>query len=343
MKKSVKKILRIISFIAVLGILYSILRGIGFINIYNTLKAADIKYIIFSLLSAFALFLTWNYKWFLLVKEVKKAKFLQIFPILMAGSFINTTTPGAKVGGEPLRAYYLSRQYKFEKSKFFATTILDRAINSIAFAALSVFSILFVIVYIDIEVWIKTILEVILVLLFLTIIGGLVLRQKIKLEKRHITIILTKIYYFYLFKIIRKKFNTYKKFENYIIKKLDNIINTFKKLIKQEKVFKKDLLLSFGMWFFNYLGTFFIFKALGYNISFLAVIIVITLSMLVGSLFALPGGMGIIETIMISLYLSFGISSGIAATVAVIDRFIFYFYSILLGGICLIYLNIKHK
>ena len=97
------------------------------------------------------------------------------------------------------------------------------------------------------------------------------------------------------------------------------------------------------MWFFNYLGTFFLFKAFGYNISFIALIVVITLSILLGSLFPLPGGIGIIETIMISLYLSFGINSGIAATVAVIDRFIFYFFSLLIGGISLAYLNIKYK
>jgi uncharacterized protein (TIRG00374 family) len=343
MRKSIKKVLKILSFVIVLIILYSILRGIGFINIYNTLKIADIKYIILTFLSAFAVFLIWNYKWYLLVKEVKKPKFLQIFPMLMAGSFINTTTPGAKVGGEPLRAYYLSKQYKLEKSKFFATTIVDRTINTIAFAALSIFSILFVILFMNIEIWIRTILEIILVLLLLAILGGFIIKQKVKFKRKYITTVLTKIYYFYLFKIIRKRFNTYKKFENYVIKKLENIINTFKKLIKKEKVFKKDLFLSFLMWFFNYLGTFFLFKALGYKISFLAIIIVVTLSVFIGSLFALPGGIGVIETIMISLYFSFGISSGVAATVAVMDRFIFYFYSLLIGGICLVYLNLKYK
>jgi uncharacterized protein (TIRG00374 family) len=341
MKKFIKITLKTLFFIIVLILLYLILRGVGFINIYNTLKITDIKYIILAFLSAFALFLTWNYKWYLLVKEVKKVNFLQILPILMAGSFINTTSPGARVGGEPLRAYYLSRQYKLEKSKSLVTAIVDKAINSIAFATLSIFSILFVILFIKVDVRIKIALEVILALIFLAILGGLVIKQKVKLKKEYITNILTKIYY--LFKIIRKRFDTYKKFENYVIKKLNNVIKTFKKLVKQKAVFKKDLLLSFLMWFFNYLGTYFLFLAFGFKISFLAIVIVITLSILLGSLFPLPGGMGIIETIMISLYLSFGISSGIAATVAVIDRFIFYFFSLLIGGISLIYLNLKYK
>ena len=85
------------------------------------------------------------------------------------------------------------------------------------------------------------------------------------------------------------------------------------------------------------------FKAFSYDVSFLAVIIVVTLSLLIGSIIFVPGGIGLIETVMISLYFSFGIGSSIAATVAVVDRFIFYFFSLFVGGLCLAYLNIRYK
>jgi len=341
MNKINKIILKTLSVIFVIIILYFILRGIGFINIYNTVKKANILFIILSILSTLAFFLAWNYKWYVLVKEVKKPKFLGLFPILLAGSFINTITPGARVGGEPLRAYYLSKQYKKEKSKFFATTIVDKAINSLAFAAMSAFSILFVIIFVKIGVWVRFVLETALIILSIVIIGGLVLKQKIKITKKQIALVLTKIYYFYLFKLIRKKFTSYKKFENYMIKKLNNILKTSKKL-RTRKIFKKDLSLSFLMWFFNYLGTFFLFIALNHKINFIAIIVVVTLSTLLGSISPVPGGVGIIEAIMISLYLTFGINSGIAATVAVLDRLIYYFYSLLIGGISLFYLNTKY-
>lgn len=126
-----------------------------------------------------------------------------------------------------------------------------------------------------------------------------------------------------------------------MIKKLNNILKTSKKL-RTRKIFKKDLSLSFLMWFFNYLGTFFLFIALNHKINFIAIIVVVTLSTLLGSISPVPGGVGIIEAIMISLYLTFGINSGIAATVAVLDRLIYYFYSLLIGGISLFYLNTKY-
>lgn len=343
MKKNIKRLLKIVVFIAVLAVLYFVLRKIGFSSIYSNLLAAEKTYLLLAFLSTLAAFLVWNLKWYFLTREITKVKFWHLFLVLMAGSFVNTTTPGARVGGEPLRAYYLSKKYKLEKSKFFATTIVDKAVNTTAFIALSVLSILFVILFVDISIRIKIILEAVLVLLLALVVAGVILRQKAKLKREYLTIIAKKIYYFSLFKALRKKFTTYNHFERYIIKKLNNVVNVLKKTLQKRDVVGKDLLLAFARWFFVYLTTFFLFKSFGYDISFTAIVVVVTLSIFIGSMSIAPGGIGFIETIMISLYLAFGIDSGISATVAVIDRFIFYFYSLVIGGICMAYLSLKYK
>ena len=343
MKKNIKRLIKSILFIIILVALLFILKQIGFQKIYNNLKIAKIHYLILAFSSTLILFLSWNLKWFLLVKEMSKAKFHHCLVILMAGSFINSTTPGARVGGEPLRAYYLSKTYNVEKSKFFATTVIDKVANTLAFTILSIFSILFVILFVDINLKIKIILEIILFFIVIFILAAIILKKKIIFRKRFFTKLLIAIYNFYLFKFIRKKFHSFKKFEQYFIEKIENIINTSKRLLYEKKTFKNSILISFCMWFFNYLGTYFLFKAFSYDISFIAIIIVVTLSLLLGSILVIPGGIGVIETIMISLYISFGINPSIAATVAVIDRFIFYFFSLFVGGICLVYLNLKYK
>lgn len=343
MKKNVKRALKVVLFLAIFVVLYFILRKIGFSSIYSNLLIADKKYIALAFLAGFASFLVWNLKWYLLVKEVTQAKFWHVFLVLMAGSFVNTTTPGARVGGEPLRAYYLSKKYKLEKSKFFATIITDKAVNTIAFGVLSIFSILFVILFVKVDVKIKIILEILLLILFILVVAGIILRHKMEFKRKYIEIMAKKIYYFPLFKAVRKRFATYKGFEGYIIKKVNNTVKVLKKTLKQKKMLVKDAGFAFLRWVFVYLGTFFLFKAFGYDISFIPIVVVVTLSIFVGSLMAVPGGMGFIETIMISLYLAFGISSGIAAAVAVIDRFIFYFYSLLVGGVCLAYLSMRYK
>jgi len=343
MNKNLKKLLNFLVFAVILTVLYFILRKIGFKNIYNNLLAAEKTYLILAFLCTLAGFFIWNLKWYFLTNKIKKVNFWYLFLTLMASSFVNTTTPGARVGGEPLRAFYLSKKYKTEKSKFFAGIIADKAVNSIAFIVLTVLSILFVILFVEVSVKIKIILEVALVVITALIIAGIILKQKAKLKKEYLTRIAKKIYYFSLFKTLREKFSTYKTFEAYILKKLNNVVNTLRKTLKDKKVISRDLVFSFARWGFIYLSTFFLFKAFGYDISFIAVVVVITLSIFVGSLSIVPGGMGFVETIMISLYLAFGITSGIAATVAVIDRFIFYFYSLVIGGICLVYLSIRYK
>ncbi len=343
MKKSIKNSIKFIILLILLITLFFILKQIGFQQIYSNYKQSNNTYLALAVLSAFFLFLTWNLKWFLLLKEMAHVKFHHALIILFAGSFINSTTPGARVGGEPLRAYYLSKIYKIEKTRFFATTVVDKVANTVAFSLLSIFSILFVILFVDISTKIKIMLEVILLLILVLILSAIVLKKKLIFRKRYATKILFAIYNFFLFKFIRNKFSTYKKFESYFVEKFENIINTSKRLLYEKKTFKNTLILSFVMWFFNYLGTYFLFKAFSYEISFIAIIIVVTLSLLIGSIIAVPGGIGLIETVMISLYLSFGINSSIAATVAVLDRFIFYFFSLLIGGLCLLYLNFKYK
>ena len=56
----------------------------------------------------------------------------------------------------------------------------------------------------------------------------------------------------------------------------------------------------------------------------------------------MPGGAGVTELLMISMYISFGISSTIAASVALLDRFIFYIFSLGFGYVSLTYLNFRY-
>jgi len=343
MDKKIKVLLKALLFIAILAVLYTILRKIGFRSIYDNILAADKVYILLAVIAVVSANLVWNLKWYFLAREVAKVRFWHLFVVTLAGSFVNTTTPGARVGGEPVKAYYLSKKYGKEKSKFFATALADKAASALSFGILSVLSMLFVIIFMDVEVKIKIILEIILVAMFLVVGAGILLRQKIEFKSEHTSALLNRIYYFSLFKVLRKRFATYSNFEKYTIKKINNIVNVIKKMVRQKRIVARDLGLAFARWIILYLGAYFLFKSFGYDVSFFAVVIVLTLSLFAGSFFIAPGGIGFIETIMISLYISFGIDPGVAATVAVMDRAIFYFLSLIAGGICLAYLSLKYK
>lgn len=345
MKKHHKTIISIVLILASLVLLYFVLYGIGFRNIYETLLKAQPVYLVLAFISVFMMFVVWNLKWHLITKKVAKSSFVALFPMLFAGSFVNTITPGARVGGSPFRLYYLSRYAKQRKSVVFPTVAVDQATNAAVFYMLSVLAVLFVVLFFNIGYTAKIVLESFLVITFLIFISGLMLRKRIRLKilKLNINKALYKVYCFLPLKIFRKRFSTYEKFELYIIERLNDIMVAFKKLSKKDVLFKRDVFLSLLMWVFNYSGTYFVFRAFGHDISLFAVIVVVTLSIILGSLLFVPGGIGIIETVMITLYASFGISSGIAATVAVIDRFIYYFFSLIVGFLCFAYMQVKYK
>lgn len=338
---SIKTILKYISAIVVFILLYFVVKKIGLLEIYNNLKQANLIFLIIAFLSATTYFLIWNYRWYHIVKEIKKVKYLTLFPMFLTGVLLNTITPSARIGGEPLKAFYLSKKYKISKTKAFATTILDKIYNMVIFMALVIFSIIFVILYINIDPTIKTILISFLALILILLTLTFILRKKIKLKNIPFKKLLPKIYKSFLFGMIREKFDTYDKFEYFIDKKIHIFLKFIKKTLRKKKNITKGLLITSFFYLFKFLTVYFIFMALGHRIDFIPIVIVITLSTLLGDISFTPGGIGIIETLMITLYYSFGIIPALAVIVTVIDRAMFYFYSLGLGTISFSYLTLK--
>lgn len=335
-------VLKYLSVIVIVGVLfYFVFAKIGLYELYTTLRGMNPLYLILAFLSCTLYMLWWNIRGYYIMRSIKKIKFLPLVPIFLAGMLLNTITPGARAGGEPIKAVYLSKRFKITKTKAFASTILNIIYNFFIFSLLSIFSILFVILYIKISFAIKIFLLIflfgiptLLVLLFL-------LRKRIKnliLRK-----LLGKFYHTFLFTKVRERFDTHKKFEKYINKKIKVFSKFIKKSLKSKKHRAIGLGTTIGFYIFRYLTVYLLFLALGHDIRFIPIIIVITLSTLFGDLSFTPGGMGITEGLMIALYLSFRINPAVAVIVTFIDRAMFYFYSLFLGTIAFIYMTLRKK
>ena len=73
--------------------------------------------------------------------------------------------------------------------------------------------------------------------------------------------------------------------------------------------------------------------------SFLIVLVVVSLGLLIGAISIFPGGIGVVESTMVLLYSTMGINFSAALLVAFLSRMIYYFFSIFVGGLSLIYLR----
>jgi uncharacterized protein (TIRG00374 family) len=172
----------------------------------------------------------------------------------------------------------------------------------------------------------------ILLFLFKRRIKNLILRR-----------LLGSLYHTFIFSRIRERFNTHREFEKYINRKLRIFSKFIKKSLKSGKDRAIGLGTTLGFYIFRYLTVYLLFLALGHDIRFIPIIIVVTLATLFGDLSFTPGGMGITEGLMIALYLAFAINPAVAVIVTFIDRALFYFYSLFLGTIAFIYMTLRRS
>lgn len=99
-----------------------------------------------------------------------------------------------------------------------------------------------------------------------------------------------------------------------------------------QKGWKKPVLSTALIYIFDLLALFFLFLAAGQPISLKVLLIGYALPQLLGkAAFVLPGGIGVVETTMISLYQQIGISNHIAIVVVMAYRFLAFLLPALLG------------
>ena len=339
----VKKNLKFLLLPATLLLLILIIHNIGFSNLYSTILRADLNYLILAVVFQASAILVRNLKWQIFVNGIKKTPFFSLLHILLAGNFIDTSTPGPQVGGGPLKAYFLSKRIGVNKTTCLSTVLIERITGVGALAFFGIGSMFFVLIFIqNVSLIVKVLLEFVLVLVIGVPILGYILKEKYGGRSFKGKAIISRIYYFGPFSFLRKKFKTLQTFDDYVELKLKEFAQTFSELSRDKKKVSMNVILAFVGWILIFANTYVLFLALGHHVSFFAITIVISLSIFLSYFLFMPGGAGVTELLMISLYISFGISSTIAAAVALLDRFIFYMFSLGFGYVSLIYLNFRY-
>ena len=337
MKKSIK-----ITFLVLMLILiFYFIKKIDIINLHNIIKETNYSLLLVSFLFIGLSFLAWNYRYYRILNHFKKINFFSLIPILMAGVLINTITPTASSGGEPLMAYLVSKKYKIRASQALALTLLDKVYNAIIFLFITLYCILFLSFFIKIGPSTKATILTLFIITAIITLPFIFTKEKIRFRGFYSKIILKILYR--SVNVITKKFPTFKHFEEFVIKKAQYIIKMFKIGLRDKHLIISGSISTMLVWLFMYLNQYYIFKALNYDVSFNAVLIVVSLAWLAGNLAVIPGGIGVFETIMVALYSAFGINLGIAGLATLLARIMYYIYALAVGYICLIYAQFHIK
>jgi uncharacterized protein (TIRG00374 family) len=333
-----------IIFIARFAAMVIILLLIDLDHLVMILRSINFDLLIVAILLDLAGFLVWTLKWKWIVGKLEKVKFTMLFLGLMSGNCLNTNVLRARTFGGFGRAMFLKNITKDHgHGNWYATIVIDQTTNSFVFSIPVIFSLLFVILFLNIPWYLSLLLEAIAMILLLLSVFAYLSKQKIKRSTidRFFYSTLKRIYELSLCKFIRNRYS-YQKFEELVIIGLIEFEKTYRSILKDRKFLARDVGLSFLMFALIYAKAYVIFQSVGYDIKISSLIVSLTLTLWIISILLVPGGFGVKELIMISIYSMVGVPVTIAAVVSLIDRAIYMIFVVIIAYAATVIMRLFH-
>jgi len=312
--------------VALLIIIYYL---IGLEKIMYQISRLNLFYYFIAIIFIFLTILSWAMKWKVFIKNSGyDAPILSLLGYLFVGIAINNLTPVAKLGGEPFRIYLLKKRNRVPSRIGSATVLAELTIELILSFLFVIGSILLIVISGQSPIWLNVILIIFLTLSFIAF-GFLF---GIYSKKRFISRL---ILWF------TKKIKKIKPFESSILKWYDEFQESFKKSLEDRRTFYHAFVYGILMKFFDMMKFLFIFWALGYHVNILEIVIAMGMMTILMSVPITPGSLGILEAGMISAFTLIGIPVGIAASAIFLERLIWFWGVLCIGGLLGIKYGIK--
>ena len=314
----------IILFLIGIGVLALMVIFIGPAKIASALKNADPWYLALAVIVEFFVYGLYTERWAITIHSLKiRIKKRHIFPMLMVGLAVNNITPSARGGGEPVRAYTLSKYVNTPLENALATVIADRGLDTFPFVVLAIITIVYSISYLTLPDWIVfglIISLVALVFAFILIFNmcinesfgeritlwGVNLVKRFSKEKHH-------------------------EIERRAIEAMGGFQNSMKVMIKDRRVLMFGLPLSFFIWFMEITRVYIVFSSFGTPVPFEIIGAVFVIASLIGMIPLLPGGLGAVDGAMIILYTAAGVPPSISAAATIVERLISFWMTSFIG------------
>ncbi len=297
--------------------------GVG--DVVEVLHEADPLFFGIAVAFQFAALTLWAVRWKILLRSFQPVGLGNALKGILIGLFFNNITPVARAGGEPFRAYYIERREPIVFEDAFAAVAIDRVLDSLPFMAIIAFSLLYFIFILDISF--EMIIFLSLAFIFNIVLLSLVLYFSFNLKA-------AKRLMFSILRFVSRFSSRLQEYESQVEDAVEQYHAAVAMLSSRRRDLAVSLIISFVFWFFAILRNYLVVMALGYQVDFMAIVVVQTVGTLAGVLPILPGGLGSIDSIMVFLYLSFDFPAVLAVTASLLDRFISFWITTAVGGGC---------
>ncbi|WP_292390126.1 lysylphosphatidylglycerol synthase transmembrane domain-containing protein [Methanosarcina sp. UBA5] len=271
-------------------------------EVLSTLRETRLRYVFLAisvyLLSVYLFSVRWQQVLSCIGYDLKATS---LVPIYFGAVFINNVTPGGNMaGGESFRILWANKLFGISYTNAFKTIFFERLVEAIPVAFLSIY-ILDSFPSLEVRFLPHSLTLRTIHLFFLVFLAAVIL------------ILVFRAKFVSLVKIVQQNWNQFKK----------SLIPV--------------LLLSCGVWVLDVIRLKSVALALNIHLSLSLIITISILSFLLGALPLTPGGLGIIEGGLISLLLYFGLSLASASSFVLLERFISYGISSIIGFLYLSY------
>ncbi len=307
-----------------IGILVVMILVIGPAKILGSIEMADPWYVALAFVLQFLVYGLLTERWSITTHSVDiSVKRLHLLPILLVGLAINNITPSARGGGEPIRAYILSKYASCPLEKSFATVIADRGLDTLPFVVLAVITIIFAVLYLKLSFLVISALVISLVVLVIVFFLALYMSINPKMGER-----VTR----WLLKIL-KRFSKkqHSKIERRALSAVNGFQSSIRTLLKNRKVLLYGIPLSFLIWFVEILRVYLVFAAFNADVSLGVIAAVFVIATLIGLIPLLPGGMGAVDGMMIVFFSLAGVPPSVSAAATIVERLISFWMTTFLG------------
>lgn len=316
-----KKNLRNVGFL-LLGVIvfFVVFQFVGWSKILSSLKQLDPILFLLAMGCIFCSISLWTMRWDLFLGEKGyKVSFFSLFKYLVVGLAVNNMTPLAKFGGEPVRAYLLREKEDIRMREGLATVLAELSVFLFVLVGVILLGITLYYLLMSPPLWVG---------LLLIPFGAFVLLV------------------FYLIKSIYSGSDYIVRFLNWIGKKVGRIKpyrdkiervyrdfrKAFKKSLENRRTFTKAIGLSLSMKVFDMVKFFLLFKALGYEIEIIEILIMMGLSAIILSIPSTPGSLGVLEGGLVFVLTTLGVPVPTAATVVFLNRLVWFWGITAAGG-----------
>jgi hypothetical protein len=273
------------------------------------------------------LLLALRWKWFVDASG-HETRFKDIALISIVGQALNSITPAARMGGEPVRAYLLKKRTGVPIESGMASVVVEKITDVAAFCFI-VFLALVYAVYVGHPWHVIALLLASLAFAFSVIFALFYVSFLNRIESHRITGLMDK------YKGITDRLPLVSQYKNRLRQNLDSYYWSVNRIANTRDAWTVGILFSLGYWLMEVLRAYILFVAFtppGQEMASAALIVsAIVISTIAGSVPFLPGGLGVVEGTMIVIYSTSNISSVTAGLVTLIDRLLSYWLVILVG------------